>query len=257
MPVRGVLLDLEGVLYEGDSLIEGATGVVKHLVSKGFSIRYLTNTTVRPKRAIAARMEAMGFDADPTKIFSPAMAARRLLDGQAASRIHVAAAATLTEDFEGFELVQDNADAIVVGDLYKGFDWDRLNRLFQMIRGGARLVALHKNRYCRREEGLSLDLGPFVAALEYAAGVTADVVGKPSADFFTLALDDLNLSAEDAVMVGDDLDADIAGAQSCGIRAVQVETGKFSTMDLERTDIIPDARIRTIAELPVLLERMD
>ena len=57
MPVRGVLLDLEGVLYEGDLLIEGATGVVKHLVSKGFSIRYLTNTTVRPKRAIAARME--------------------------------------------------------------------------------------------------------------------------------------------------------------------------------------------------------
>ena len=68
------------------------------------------------------------------------------------------------------ELVeQAPVDAVVMGDLYRAYDWDRLNLVFSMVRGGARLIALHKNRTCRRDQGIALDAGPFVAAVEYAA----------------------------------------------------------------------------------------
>ena len=121
------------------------------------------------------------------------------------------------------------------------------------MRGGARLIALHKNRYCRREDGIGLDVGPFVAALEYAANTQAVVVGKPSPDFFQLALDDMGATAADTMMVGDDIDADIGGAQGAGLKAVQVRTGKYTESDLEHPTVRPDFHIDSIATLPDLI----
>jgi ribonucleotide monophosphatase NagD (HAD superfamily) len=76
---------------------------------------------------------------------------------------------------------------VVLGDLAAGWTFDVLNRAFRQVLAGARLVALQRNRYWKTADGLSLDAGPFVAALEYATGATATVVGKPSAAFFALA----------------------------------------------------------------------
>jgi HAD superfamily hydrolase (TIGR01458 family) len=92
---------------------------------------------------------------------------------------------------------------------------------------GAKLVALQKNRYWRTPDGLSLDAGPFVAALEYASGERAEVVGKPEEAFFRLALEDLGLEAGEVAMVGDDAEADVAGAKRAGLLGVQVKTGKW------------------------------
>jgi HAD superfamily hydrolase (TIGR01458 family) len=162
----------------------------------------------------------------------------------------LAASRNLEEDFSSFTLADEEVDAVVLGDLHRDFTWDRLNRLFEMLLDGAHLVALHKNRYCRRGQSLALDLGPFVAALEYASGREAIVVGKPSADFFEMALADLNLSARDVVMVGDDLEADIGGAQNAGIRAIQVETGKYRPEDQAHPSVHADVRIPSVAALP-------
>jgi HAD superfamily hydrolase (TIGR01458 family) len=141
-----------------------------------------------------------------------------------------------------------------MGDLYKAYDWDKLDFLFGLVRGGARLIALHKNRFCRRGDAIGLDAGPFVAAVEYAAGVEAVVVGKPSAEFFKLALGDLGVAPDEAVMVGDDIEADIGGAQAAGLAAVQVETGKYTPADREHPHVTPDLRIASIADLPAALE---
>jgi HAD superfamily hydrolase (TIGR01458 family) len=130
--------------------------------------------------------------------------------------------------------VEADPEAVVMGDLHQGFTWHRLNQLFQILRSRARLVALHRNRYCRRQSGISLDLGPFVAALEYAADIRADVVGKPARAFFDLALDAFSLDADEVVMVGDDIQADSRGAQNAGLRAIQVQTGKCTPRNRER-----------------------
>lgn len=257
MALGGILLDLEGVLYQDGRPIDGAVGAVAALRDSGLAIRFLTNTTTRPRGDIRSAMQAMGFDAALDDIFSPAMAARRFLESLGVTRLHLAAPQGLTEDFEGFTLVGDNPEAVVIGDLHTDFSWRRVNLLYGMLRGGARLVALHKNRYCQREDGLALDLGPFVAALEYAAAIEADIMGKPSRAFFAMALASLGLDAGEVVMVGDDIEADIGGAQAAGLRAVQVETGKYSAHDRRHQRIAPDGRIPTIAGLPAMIEAID
>ena len=188
MLVRGLLLDLEGVLYQGEKAIPGVVDAIEVLAASGLAIHYLTNTTTRPRQAIADWLVGMGFDLTAEHIFTPGIAAGRLLRERQLRRIHLAAAPELVEDLPDVELVDDHADAIVLGDLDRGFTCDRMNALFQSMRRGALLVALHKNRYCRRGEHIGLDLGPFVAALEYATDTRAEIVGKPNRLFFDLAL---------------------------------------------------------------------
>lgn len=249
MTVQGLFLDLEGVLYQGSEPIPGASEAMSSLTASGLKMRYLTNTTTQPCRAIVEKLGKMGFDVAVEHVFTPGIAAALLLRQRNVARIHLAAAPELAEDFAGFELVDQDPEAIVLGDLYKGFSWDRLNTLFQMMQQGATLIALHKNRYSRRGDMIALDLGPFVAALDYANGTTAEVVGKPSELFFKLALDDLGLEAASVAMVGDDIEADIGGAQRIGMMTIQVRTGKFTPNDLEHPSIQPDRRIGSAAEL--------
>ncbi len=253
MAVRGLLLDLEGVLYQGDDAVPGAAEALDRLRAAGHEIRFLTNTTTRPRRAIAERMARLGFAAPAGDVFTPPVAAGLLLEAAGIKRLHLAAPDALGEDFAGFTLTDDEPEAVVMGDLHTGFDWDRLNRIYAMVRDGARLVALHKNRFCRRGDALGLDLGPFVAAVEYAAGVEAEVVGKPSQAFFDMALASLGLPAAEVLMVGDDIEADIGGAQAAGLRAVQVRTGKYSARDDAHPSVTPDARLDSIADLPAWL----
>lgn len=251
--IRGVLLDLEGVVYEGESAIPGAVDAIEALERRGLRVRYITNTTIQPRRAIAERLAAMGLSVRGDHLTTPAAAAALLLTGMRASRIHLAASAGLAEDFQNFELVgadADEVDAIVLGDLYMEFTWRHLNAFFQLMARGTPLVALHKNRICRRAEGLSLDLGPFVAALEYASAGQAHVVGKPSGAFFSHALESLGLPAGEVLMVGDDIEADIGGAKSAGLLAVQVKTGKYRKQDEDHPSVTPDGRIGSLAALP-------
>ncbi len=258
MPIGAVLLDLEGVLYQESAPIAGAREAVRALAARGLPLRYVTNTTTTSRAGVARRLAKVGLEVDPALLFTPLAAARRLLAQWQARRIHLAAPAETAEDFAGLELVDTGpVDAVVMGDLYKAYDWDRLNLLFGLLRGGARFIALHKNRFCRRGEAIALDAGPFVAALEYAAGVDAVVVGKPSAEFFHLALDDLGVVPAEALMVGDDIEADIGGAQAAGLTALQVETGKYTPADRDHPRVTPDLRIASIAGLPDALERLN
>jgi HAD superfamily hydrolase (TIGR01458 family) len=159
-------------------------------------------------------------------------------------------------------LVEEGAEAVLLGgadetdETGEVFAYQNLNRAFAALREGARLVCLHKNRWWR--VGLNearLDAGIFVAGLEYAAGVQAEVVGKPSAGYFLAALDELGAQPADAVMVGDDVEADVGGAKAVGMRGVLVKTGKFEEEDLAAADPQPDAVLDSIADLPALLSR--
>ena len=255
MPISAVLLDLEGVLYQSDAPIEGAREALRALEARGLALRYVTNTTTTSRIGVLRRLEKVGLEIDPGSLFTPLAAAHRLLEDWDAQRVHLAAVPETAADFADFQLVNGGpADAVVMGDLYKDYGWERINLLFTLVRGGARLIALHKNRYCRRDQGIGLDAGPFVAAVEYAAGVEAVVVGKPAAPFFQLALADLGVAPADAVMVGDDIEADIGGAQGAGLKAVQVETGKYTPADQAHPRVTPDGRISSIAALPAMLE---
>ncbi|MEM7121721.1 MAG: TIGR01458 family HAD-type hydrolase [Pseudomonadota bacterium] len=252
MDVRAVLLDLQGVLYEAGTPFPGAREAVEHMAAAGLSLRFLTNTTTRPAHAIAERMRDMGFVLENSQLFTPVMAARGVLQDRQLTRAHLAADPSLADDLEGFTLCDSDVEAIILGDLEQDFTWQRLNELFAMLRAGAQLIALHKNRYCRRGEDLGLDLGPFVAALEYATREEATVVGKPSPAFFEMAIRDMNADPSATLMVGDDIDSDIGGGAEAGLMTVQVMTGKFTKGDT-KSAVQPSHRVTSIADLPGLL----
>jgi HAD superfamily hydrolase (TIGR01458 family) len=154
---------------------------------------------------------------------------------------------SLLEDL-GVVVGRDHPDYVLVGDLGEAFTYDRLNAAFRRLASGADLIALQKNRYWRREDGLVLDAGPFVAALEYASGRSATVVGKPEEAFFRRALDDMGLSAGEVAMVGDDAETDVAGARDAGLKGILVRTGKY--LPGTQPNVRPDLLLESIADLP-------
>ncbi len=247
MRLKGLLVDLDGTLYVGDEPVEGAREAVGRLKSSGLVIRYVTNTTRRPRREMLAHLRALGFEVEGAEIFTPARAAAGLIGDKSCFPL---VDESLLEDLEGVALAQDRPDYVLVGDLGEGFTYGRLNAAFRHLMNGAELIALQRNRYWRTEDGLSLDAGPFVAALEYASGKSATVVGKPEEGFFRLALDDLGFRSHEVAMVGDDAEADVAGARRAGLKGVQVRTGKWRP---EAEEWGADLVLKSVAGLPEAL----
>jgi HAD superfamily hydrolase (TIGR01458 family) len=242
--IRGVLLDLGGVIYEGDEPLPGALEAVAQLHEAGLPLRFVTNTTRKTKRALLERLARLGLDISADELFTPAQAARDWLRAHACTPVLVVHP-NLEREFADPER---DKRAVVVGDAGEAFDYAHLNRAFRALVDGAELVALAKNRTFKDEDGaLSLDAGAFVAALEYASGKTATVLGKPAPEFFAAALASIDCPPEAAVMVGDDAEADVAGSLRAGLgRALLVRTGKYREGDETRFEPAPTA---TVADL--------
>jgi HAD superfamily hydrolase (TIGR01458 family) len=218
-------------------------------------VAFVTNTTSRPRSVLVRELAEMGLPVDTEAVFSAPRAAREYLLRTGRRRCLLLTRPSLLEDLAGIEPVESSsdADAVVLGDLGEALTYERLNRAFRALVAGAELVALARNRYWRAKDGLMLDVGAFTAALEYASGKPATLVGKPSPEFFAAALKSLGAAPPEAAVLGDDLESDVAGAQAAGLRGILVRTGKFRPEDLERSAIRPDAVLGSLAELPSLL----
>ena len=250
----GLLIDIDGVLHVGPQPIEGAREALDALRSAGLPFRLITNTTSRSRRLVVERLVAIGFQLGEAEVLTPAALAVRHCRERGYERVALHVAAALREDLAELGDVQDeDVDAVVLGDLGADFSYDRLNAIFRQLEAGAELIALQRNRVWQRDDGLVLDAGPFVVALEYAVGREATVTGKPSAAFFEAALGELGVAAGAAAMVGDDLEADVGGALDAGLDGVLVRTGKFRDETVRASPIAPTLVIDSIAELSELL----
>jgi len=228
---RGVLLDLSGVLYVGEEAVPGAVESLARLRDAGLPVRFVTNVTRKPFERILQDLRGLGFDISADELLTAPRAARRYLESHGLHPyllVHPA----LEQEFA--DLVGDAPDAVLLGDAEDGFSYANLNRAFRLLMEGAPLLAMGDNRYFRDRDGLSLDIGPFVAALEYASDERAVILGKPSADFFRVAVDALGCEPQEAVMVGDDALADVDGALAAGLHGILVKTGKYCDGDEDR-----------------------
>jgi len=255
--VRALLVDLEGTLYEAGRPVPGAAKALAALSARRIPPCFVTNTTSRPRSRIAAELAAMGIPCDAGRIFTAPLAAREYLLARSMTRCHLMVLPGVLEDFAGIENTDESPDAVVIGDIGEEFSYSRLNQAFRLLLAGASFVTLARNRYYRAADGLVLDQGPFVAALEYASGRQAVLVGKPSSEFFRPALDLLGVPPSEAAIVGDDLEADVGGGQACGLAGILVRTGKFREDELGRSPIRPDAVIDSFAAIADLLPRAE
>lgn len=242
--IKGVLLDLSGVVFSGDAAIGDAVASIAELRASGIPYRFVTNTTSKPLRTLVDRLRRLGIEDEDGNVFTPAQAARGLIRERGLSA-HYLVHADLLEDLDA--PARAELDAVVVGDAGSGFDFASLNQAFRLIDAGAAFIALARNRTFKDDDGrVSLDAGPFVVALEYASRREALVVGKPAAAFYEAALADLGTAADETAMIGDDVEADVAGALAVGMLGVLVRTGKYRKGDEGRIDPAPT---RTVADL--------
>ncbi|XP_044520786.1 haloacid dehalogenase-like hydrolase domain-containing protein 2 [Gracilinanus agilis] len=226
--LKAVLVDLSGTLHIEDAAVPGAQKALKRLRAAPVTIRFVTNTTKESKEDLLERLRRLNFDIYEHEIFTSLTAARNLV------REHQVRPMLLVDDralaeFRGIAVNDPNA--VVVGLAPHCFNYEVLNQAFRLLLNGAIFIAIHKARYYKREDGLALGPGPFVAALEYATDTKAIVVGKPEGKFFLEALRGLDCTPEEAVMIGDDCRDDIGGAQSIGMLGILVKTGKYRKDD--------------------------
>ncbi|HKB20533.1 MAG TPA: TIGR01458 family HAD-type hydrolase [Gaiellaceae bacterium] len=257
--MAAILLDVDGVFHVSGRPIEGAAEAIRRLRDDGHRLRFVTNSTTRTRADLADDLRAFGVELENEEVETTPRAAARTLAGK---RVLALTLAAIRPELEGVELVGEEADAVLLGgadetdESNRVFSYMNLARAFAELEAGAELFCLHKNPWWQTSRGPLLDSGAFVAGLEYAAGVEATVLGKPSPAFFGAALDALDADPERTWMVGDDLQADIAGAKGCGLRAILVRTGKFREDALDDALVKPDAVVESIGDVPDYLAQL-
>lgn len=223
--VKGILLDLDGVVYVGRTALPGSLEAIERIRDLGIPLKFITNTTRRPRGRIVEDLARLGLPVAAEDVFTPAALAQVFLSHNNLAAFLVVHP-DLLEDFA--DLATTGAEAVVIGDAGSFFTYDLLNRAYRKLLHGAAFLALAKNRNFLDHDGeLSLDTGAFVALLEYATGKTATVLGKPSPEFFTLAVESMGCAPVDVVMIGDDAEADVGGAMAAGLGGILVRTGKY------------------------------
>lgn len=243
--IKAILCDIGGVLYVGDTPTPGAAEAIAQ-IKQHYPIRFLTNTTQKTSTQVVAKLQHMGFDIDASEVITALDVTKSLLQEYGSGAYYL-----LTDDAAAYfdDLPKTPCNFVVVGDAQKNFSFEHMNRAFRILMDGGELLATAKNRYFKAsDDALSMDAGGFVAALEYASGKQAHVIGKPSRDFYHLACKTMKIKPEETLMIGDDIEGDILGAQEAGLKAVLVKTGKFIPEDLNR-GITPDELITSIAAI--------
>ncbi|XP_047118953.1 phospholysine phosphohistidine inorganic pyrophosphate phosphatase-like [Schistocerca piceifrons] len=245
--INGVLLDITGVLKDGSSAIPGSVEAVNRLKKAGLAIKLLTNETQVTRSSLCLTLSKMGYCVTEHDIIPPCPALVDLLRKEKL-RPHLLVHPDVLSEFDG--LNKEDPNCVVVGDAAENFSYENLNKAFRILidMDKPRLFSMGRGKYYREKGDLVLDVGVFTTALEYATGVSAEVVGKPLASFFHSALSAIRVKPEEAVMVGDDIESDIGGAQACGIAGILVRTGKFRPCDEKHPRVKPDVIVDDLAE---------
>jgi HAD superfamily hydrolase (TIGR01458 family) len=249
--IRGILLDIDGVLHVSMQPIAGAADTLRWLDQHGYRTCFVTNTTTASRATLAQRLAAIGLPlTEQQLITAPVATANYIRQHYPGKRCWVLSKGDAEADFAGIDLVESNAEIVVIGGAEELLTYEAMNAAFRMLMDGAVLLAMHTNLYWRTSDGLSLDSGPYVHALELATGKQATVLGKPARPFFEQALQSIGVEAAEAIMVGDDLENDVRGAQQAGLRGILVCTGKHHADSPLLERIHPDAILPSIADLP-------
>lgn len=254
----GLLIDLDGTVCLGESLIAGAAAAVGELRRRGHPILFASNT-LEHAGDFAARLSRQGIPTSPDEILHvPWVLAGYLRQHAPDAAVFAIGERSLIEQLEPHFRISQNPEEIgvVVASSDLAFDFNKLNTAFQALRRGARFIATNLDPTWPGPNGEIPDAGAVIGALEGCSGRRLEaVVGKPSAYFGESALQRLGLSPRETWVVGDSLTSDITMGRELGMTTVIVLTGVTHATDLAASPIQPSHVIETLADLPALLDR--
>ncbi|MGD2119062.1 MAG: TIGR01458 family HAD-type hydrolase [Chromatiales bacterium] len=223
-----VFFDLSGVLYEGSQQINGAAELVQQARDKGLTLRFVTNTASKSQQQILDDLAAMQIAINPGELFTAPMAAKAYLEKHQLRPYYLLHEATRAEFAD---IDQHNPNCVLLGDARDGLHYQSLNKAFQLCKQGMPLIGVGMNKYFKDDNGLNLDAGPFIRAIEWASDTRAVIMGKPGREFFTEVVASTPYPAQRCLMIGDDVAADVNGAIDAGLQGCLVKTGKYQAGD--------------------------
>jgi NagD protein len=248
---RGFLIDMDGVMYRGGGLIDGADEFINALVTRRIPFLFLTNNSQRTRRDVATKLVRMGFEVEEKHVFTCAMATARFLarqkPGGTASVIGEGGLLNALHK-NGYSIVDKSPDYVVVGE-GRTLSSESLERAVQMVAKGAKLIATNPDPNCPTDEGIRPGCGAIVALIEAATGIKAFSVGKPSPVMMREARKEIGLMASETIMIGDTMETDILGGVQLGYRTVLVLSGGTRREDLSKYAYRPDVILDSIADL--------
>lgn len=250
--LRGFILDMDGVLYRGAEVRNGAREFLAFLQAQGIPYLLLTNNSLRTAEMYAARLARMGFDVPAERIMGSAEAtASWLCERQPGARVMVIGGAGLEEALRraGFILVADRPADFVVAGVDLGFTYEKARRATLAIRDGARLIGTNPDTTFPSEEGIVPGAGSILAMLEAATGQKPTIVGKPALPMMEEALQRIGTPAAQTAMVGDRPDTDILGGQRAGMPTIFIRGGVTSDAEYKASPLRPTWVFNDLADL--------
>ncbi|MEZ5528971.1 MAG: TIGR01458 family HAD-type hydrolase [Porticoccaceae bacterium] len=230
-PYKALFLDLDGVLFVGDAPVPGAADAVRAARNEGLILRFLTNTATQPRHHLIEKLAAMDITVAEDELYTAPIAAKEYIQ-QHGLRPYCLIHPDIECDMAGLDGTDPNC--VLLGDARDQLNYSNLNRAFQLCINGAALIGIGMNRYFKNETGLMLDAGPFIRAIEWAAGTEAMIMGKPGRDFFLQVVASTPFQPERCLMVGDDVSGDVEGSIHAGLMGCLVRTGKYRPGDEDK-----------------------
>jgi NagD protein len=250
--MKSVISDMDGVIYRGAKLIDGADEFVHRMLSEGVRFLFLTNNSEQTPRDLKIRLEKRGISGVSEENFiTSAMATAMFLRQQKpGAAVYVIGGGGLISELynAGFSLSESNPDYVVVGKTAT-FTFETIRTAAMLIRKGAKFIGTNPDMVDPAEDGVEPACGTLLATIEAASGRKPYIVGKPNSLMMMLATRKLGVYPEDAVMIGDRMDTDIVGGMEAGMKTCLVLSGVSKEADVPLFPYKPDYIFNSVAEI--------
>jgi NagD protein len=252
--IRCFLLDMDGTIYLGNSLLPGAKEFISLLTQRGLEYIFLTNNSSRDKGAYVEKLATMGITAQRDQVLTSGEATAIYLQTiKAGTKVFLLGTPALAREFaaHGLQLVtRDQCPDYVVVGFDTTLDYQKLWDACDLIREGTQYVATHPDINCPLEGGRYMpDAGSIIAFIEASTGRSPKVIGKPNREIVQAALTRIKAPRQEIAMVGDRLYTDIAMGINAGLNTVLVLSGESKEEDLANTQFAPDFVFKSVGEL--------
>ena len=257
MSFKGILSDIDGTLYFKGESVPGAIEAIEILREKGIKLLFFTNTDSKTPEDVFKSLIDYGFKVKMEEVFTPIIALKEFLTDKTEAKLYLVTTEEVKDEFREFHHVEgaEVPDYVIIGDFRDNWDVNRLNEAFKyVIKYKSILLGTQGNKYYLDVNGEPIiDTGSFVHMIANAADVKFKIFGKPSKEYFFQALKRLNLPSEDVIVVGDDIETDILGAQNASLRGILVKSGKGQFYNPSEGNIIPHKVLDSFSSLTELI----
>lgn len=244
----GFIIDMDGVIYHGNQLIEGTTKFIAWMEAQKKKYLFLTNNSQPSPRELQQKMERLGVRIGEEHFYTSALATAAFLKSQqpGGSVFAIGESGLINALYDaGFTMNDINPDYVVVGES-KAYTYDKITHAVRLVLGGAKLIGTNPDVTGPTDQGLIPATGALVAPIELATGSKAYFVGKPNPLIMRHALKKLDCKREDAVIIGDRMDTDIIAGIESEIETVLVLTGVTAEGDLKQFAYRPKHVIKNV-----------